>query len=298
MGFSIWDYGDIVSRWLIYMGVSAAIGGPFIAVLIRSFANIQSIIRYIQWCLALGIVAVIANFFFHVGGQSQSGFSGMFASEVINNLWHTGLGDSVLWRLFGFSAIAALFLLHLRRRDSARKSNKTLFLLCYLTGLLALSYSFTLLGNTAGMGTGASYLMAIHIITSAWWLGALYPLLLCYRLLEQNTLYQMMRFFGQITLLVVPLMLVCGGVLLMQILASPSDLFTTQYGQIMLLKLITVISVILLVTLHKLKIVPVFMQMPILIHQKHSIISEMFLADIILVITAVLSGNLVPVTLS
>ncbi|WDE10261.1 CopD family protein [Thalassomonas haliotis] len=302
MALSIWDVGDIISRWLIYMGVAAAIGGSFIGALIRANANIQPIVRYIRLCLCLGITAVIINFFMAVGAASQTGFFGLFDGESLHLLWHGPSGDALFWRLFGFTAIAALFLLHLRRKPAAQASNRKLFFLCYFSGILALSYSFTLLGNTAELGSGASWLMALHIITSAWWLGALYPLLICYQLLNLASLYRVMRFFGQLTLIMVPLLLLGGGGLLSQVLASSADLFTTTYGQTMLLKLITVTTVFLLVVLHKHKykhsLVPALNQVQMLTMKRNAIISELFLADIILVITAVLSSILGPVVLS
>ncbi|WDE07117.1 CopD family protein [Thalassomonas viridans] len=301
MALSIWDVADIMSRWLIYMGVAAAIGGPFIAALVRAGANIQAIIRYIRLCLYLGISAAAVNFFIGVGAAAQTGFFGMFDGESLSRLWQGAPGDALVWRLFGFAAIAALFLLHLRRKPSARASNRKLFLLCYCSGILALSYSFTLLGNTAELGTGASVMMMLHIIASAWWLGALYPLLICYQLLNLPSLYKVMRFFGQLTMIMVPLLLLGGGILLSQVLASPEDLFTTTYGQIMLLKLTTVTTVFMLVVVHKHKykhsLVPVLNQVQVLTLKKNSIISELFLADIILVITAVLSSILGPVVL-
>ncbi|WP_281558366.1 CopD family protein [Thalassomonas sp. RHCl1] len=302
MALSIWDVGDIISRWLIYMGVAAAVGGPFIGALIRANTNIQAIIRYTRLCLCLGITAVIINFLIGVGAVSQAGFFGMFDGESLRQLWHGPLGDALFWRLFGFTAIAALFLLHLRRKPEAQASNRKLFFLCYLSGIVALSYSFTLVGNTAELGSSASWLMALHIITSAWWLGALYPLLICYQLLNLSNLYRVMRFFGQLTLIMVPLLLIGGGGLLSQMLASTGDLFTTTYGQTMLLKLITVTTVFLLVVLHKHKykhsLVPVLNQVQVLTLKKNAIVSELFLADIILVITAVLSSILGPTVLS
>jgi len=298
MGLSIWDVGDIISRWLIYMGVAAAIGGPFIGALVRGCANIQPIIRYIRLCLSLGIAAVIINFFINVGAASQTGFFGMFDGESLQLMWQGPPGDALLWRFLGFTAIAALFLLHLRRKVSAQASNRKLFFLCYFGGILALSYSFTLLGNTAELGSGATVMMVLHIIASAWWLGALYPLLMCYQLLNLANLYQVIRFFGQLTMIMVPLLLLGGGILLSQVLASPGDLFTTTYGQTMLLKLTTVTTVFLLVVLHKYKykhsLMPVLNQVQVLTLKKNSIISELFLADIILVITAVLSSILGP----
>ena len=60
---TIWDFSELVSKLLIYIGVAAVIGGPFIATLITPSVNKTSIINYIVISSILGVIAVTINFF-------------------------------------------------------------------------------------------------------------------------------------------------------------------------------------------------------------------------------------------
>ncbi len=298
MEITLWGYSNIVSKLLIYIGVCAAIGGPFIAALITPFANKKSIFNYIAISSVVGFSAVIVNFFIRVGAFSETGLSGMFDTDMLTFLWQSALGDSVLWRLLAFTALGLAFIFgnpHARYESFSLKH--AIFIFLYVAATFSFAYSFTFVGHAADIGGLAKWLIAVHVVTMAWWIGALYPLWVSCQLLQPSALYKLMSLFGQVAMLMVGLLIVCGISLLSFLLANPLELLTTQYGQAILLKLIFVVSILLLAAYHKFHLVEEVQKEASCHKLQKSIRNEMLIAALILAITAVLSYAFGPVSL-
>ena len=296
---TIWDYCNIVSKLLIYIGVSAAIGGPFLAALLNPSVNKKSIINYIVITSILGFIGVIINFFIQVGAFSETGLSGMFDTEMIRFLWQSAVGDSVLWRLFAFTVLGfALFFGNLNAIYERFRLRHATFIFLYVAAIFSFVYSFTFVGHSADIGWAAKWLISFHVFTMAWWMGALYPLWLSCKFLQPPALYKLMCLWGQVALFMVGLLIVCGIGLLFLFFANPLELFTSQYGQAMLLKLIFVVIILLIAAYHKLHLVEEVQEEAICHKLEKSIRNEMLIAVIILAITATLSCILGPVSLT
>ncbi|HEY7865757.1 MAG TPA: CopD family protein, partial [Psychromonas sp.] len=252
MEMTLWDYANIVSKLLIYLGVAAAIGGPFIAALISPLVNKKSIINYIVINSVVGFIAVIINFFIRVGAFSETGLSGMFDTDMMGFLWQSAVGDSVLWRLLAFSVLGfALFFGNLNARHEKFGLKHAIFIFLYLAATFSFAYSFTFTGHSVDIGGVARWLVGFHVVTMAWWIGALYPLWISCKLLQPPALYKLMSLFGQIAMFMVGLLIACGIALLFFFFSNPLALFTTQYGQAILLKLIFVVSLLFIAAYHK-----------------------------------------------
>jgi putative copper resistance protein D len=296
---TIWDTSNIVSKLLIYIGIATAIGGPFIAALINPSVNKKAIINYIVINSVLGFIAVIVNFFIQVGAFSEEGVSGMFDTDMIGFLWKSEIGDSVLWRLFAFVILGgALFYGNFNFRYQTFSLKNTIFTCLYVVAIFCIAYSFTFVGHSTDIGGVAKWLIAFHIITMTWWIGSLYPLWLSCKLLQPPALYKLMCLFGQIAMFMVGLLIVCGIGLLLLFFETPLELFTTQYGQAILLKLIFVASILLIAAYHKYHLVEEVQEEATCHKLQKSIRNEMLFAVIILAITAVLSSVLGPVSLA
>ncbi|MFT7053222.1 MAG: putative copper resistance protein D [Psychromonas sp.] len=299
MEITLWDYANIVSKLLIYLGVAAAIGGPFIAALISPSVNKKSIINYIVINSAVGFIAVIMNFFIRVGAFSETGLSGMFDPDMIGFLWQSAVGDSVLWRLLAFTVLGfALFFGNLNARYEKFSLKHAIFIFLYLAAIFSFAYSFTFTGHSVDIGGVARWLVGFHVVTMAWWIGALYPLWISCKLLQPPTLYKLMDLFGKIAMFMVGLLIACGFGLLFLFFANPLELFTTQYGQAILLKLIFVVSILLIAAYHKYHLVEEVQEEACCHKLQKSIRNEMLIAAMILAITAMLSYVLGPAGLS
>ena len=296
---TLWDYANIASKLLIYLGLAAAIGGPFVAALINPSVNQKSIINYVAINAVLGFISVIINFFIQVGAFSETGLSGMFDTEMISFLWQSAVGDSVLWRLFAFTVLGfALFWGDLNVRSERFSVKHATFTFLYLAAIFSFAYSFTFVGHSADIGWAAKWLLGFHVFTMAWWIGALYPLWHSCKLLPPPALYKLMCLWGQIAMFMVGLLIACGIGLLFLFLADPLELFTTQYGQAILLKLLFVVTILLIAAYHKFHLVEEVQEEACSHKLQKSIRNEMLIAVMIVVITTMLSSVLGPVSLT
>ncbi|WDD99054.1 copper resistance D family protein [Thalassomonas actiniarum] len=304
MELTVWDYSNLVSKWLIYIGVAAAVGGPFIAALIKPASQIKAVIEYVVLGIMLGIVAVIANFFIQVGAFAEAGFGGMFDGELIDLLWQSPVGDSVFWRLSGFTLLMLGLWITGRFTDKSRaglqKMKGQLMAACYIFALPVLAYSFTFIGHNADIGGIAKWLIAFHVLALAWWIGALYPLWLSCRILEQKALYALMHLFGRLAMVIVGILLISGVSLLVMFMDSPAELITTPYGQLMLLKFLLVSAILLMAAWHKFHLVPAVHhgKKQDCQHLQKSISVEIWVAAVILAVTSVLSTVMGPANLA
>lgn len=296
---TLWDYSNIASKLFIYLGAAAAIGGPFVVMLINPLVNKKSIINYIVINSVLGFIAVIINFFIRVGAFSETGLSGMFDTEMISFLWQSAVGDSVLWRLLAFIVLGfALFFGNLNVMYERFRLKHATFIFLYVAATFSFAYSFTFVGHSADIVGVAKWLIGFHVVTMAWWVGALYPLWLSCKFLQPPALYKLMCLWGQVAVFIVGLLIVCGIGLLFLFFANPLELFTTQYGQAILLKLFFVVSILFIAAYHKLHLVEEVQEEANCHKLQKSIRNEMLIAVMILAITAVLSYFLGPVSLA
>jgi putative copper resistance protein D len=292
---TLWGYANITTKWLIYIGIVAAIGGPFIAALINSSVNKKLIINYIVISSVLGFAAVIINFFIQVGSFSDTGLSGVFDTGLISFLWQSTVGDSVLWRLLAFTVLGFALLLsdfNVKYGTFSFRHATSTFL--YMMAIFSFAYSFTFIGHSAVTGSAAKWFLAVHIITVSWWIGALYPLWLSCNLLQPPALYKLMCLFGQIAVFMVGILIACGIGLLYLFLENPLALLTTTYGLAMLLKLIFIVSLLSIAAYHKFSLVQEIQQPTGIKKLQKSINNEMLIAAMILAVTAVLSSILGP----
>lgn len=294
---TLWDYSNIISKLLIYTGVAAAIGGPFVAGLINPSVNKKSIINYIIIASIIGFIAVIINFFIQVGAFSETGLLGMFDTQMMDFLWQTAVGDSVVWRLFAYTLLGfSLFFGDLDMLHKRFRLKHATFILLYLATIFSFAYSFTFVGHSADIGGVMKWLIGFHVATMAWWIGALYPLWLSCKCMQPAVLYKLMCLWGNIAIFTVGLLVVCGISLLFLFFENPLELLTSGYGQVMLLKLTFVAIIFLIAIYHKLHLVEEVQEEAICHKLEKSIRNEMLIAVIILVVTATLSSVLGPIS--
>ena len=297
--FTVWDYSYLASKLLIYLGIVASIGGLFVAALISPSINKKSIIHYIIISSVIGFIAVVVNFFIQVGAFSETGFGGMFDIDMAVFLWQSTVGDSVLWRLLAFVFLGfSLFFGNLNACYERLNLKHATFIFLYVASIFSFAYSFTFVGHSADIGGLAKWLIAFHVITMAWWIGSLYPLWLSCKFLQPIPLYKLMCLWGKCAMFMVSLLIVCGIGLLFLFFANPLELFTTQYGQAMLLKLIFIGTILLIAAYHKLYLVEEVQGKKIAHRLEKSIRNEMLIAVTILAITAILSYALGPASLA
>ena len=97
---SLWVFAEIISKVMIYLGISAAIGGIFILWLQAIGGRFQATVsKYCLCLICVGILGVVSNFFILVGAFSDSGLTGVTDAFTISMLWQSPVGDALIYRI-------------------------------------------------------------------------------------------------------------------------------------------------------------------------------------------------------
>ncbi len=289
---------DLVSKLLIYLGAAAVFGGGFIMLLAKEQdALLASVRRYSLSGALLALVAVAINFYAQVGSFAESGWIGMFDETFIAMLWDSSVGYSAAIRSAALGLAFLVFVIAMLR------SNKGTLLGSF--GLITLglsavgfSVSFNLLGHVAELPLITRTLLGIHVFIALLWMGSLFPLWRACQIATVEPLQGLMHRFGLIAMGAVAVLLICGGIMAYQLLGSVSELISTSYGLILLVKMGLVCVILGFAALHKWRLVPQLAN-PITANRlKHSILLEMLVGLSILVLTVLLTTVVGPASMS
>jgi len=297
MELSTWDLWAALVKWLVYVGLAAAIAGPFMACMTPSAKSLFNRIR--RYCLLGTGIALLGSgvhFLLSVGALAEMGLAGMWDPLMLEIMWQSGGGDSFALRALGFSLI---FLVCLVARPAFSTTSgpslvKWSLIVVYLLAVLLLLRSFSVVGHTSELPLSSQIMLQLHVLIAAWWMGALWPLwVACYEL-DRAALYSLMHRFG-LYALVVLLLILCGGVLAYELIDSVQLLVQSGYGQMLLLKLLLVVTILLLASWHKFSVVPALNTRDGA-HRvlARSISTEIWLGFAILAVTAALTSLMGP----
>jgi len=292
-----WDLALVAAKWLIYLGQAAATGGVLMAAAAAALhpgetALRRSLSRRLLAVGSLGLAAVAASFFLHTGAFADAGFRGMFDRDLLPFLWDSPIGSSAVLRGLGIALpLAALMLGPLAATTAG---SVLVYLVFCVPGLLLTGLSFTQVGHVAELDGLRRGLLALHVVLALSWAGALYPLWLACARFPPGVLRNIMHGFGSLALWLVPALLAAGVALLLALLDTPWELFTTPYGLVFLLKLLLVLAVLLLAALHRWRLVPALAGPHSCMLLRRSLAGEALLVAIVLLVTALLSSVLGP----
>lgn len=199
-------------------------------------------------------------------------------------MWDEGLGHFCLLWFLGFLTIFLGLLAEKKLRLS-----KKITLFCIACGLIA--YGTGLMGHTKGLQAG-QVLIGLHLLIAAWWAGCLMPLAwYCNEPLDE--VKRVMTRFGHIAIAACLILIICGLLLVIQLLPSFTALWTSNFGLMFLLKLIIVISIFTLAARHKLALVPK-LNSKRQTALKTSIYAEALVMLFLLITSVVLSQSMTP----
>ncbi len=231
----------------------------------------------------IGLISALTSYAL-AGAKLTGDIAGAFDPEMLGILWQTPVGTALLLRVLGFSfIIIGLF---------SGKMSKNLMAI----GCLVVLGSFVQTGHVADIPNFLlQILLLIHLIGIASWVGVLFPL---YRLSADSaqiaTTAEIAHRFGRLAVLFVPILLFAGGWLAYRLVNSLTNLFTTGYGQTLLIKVVIVTGLLGLAAANKLRFTPALRagDSASLKNLKYSVLAEIMLVIFILSITAVLTSVL------
>lgn len=292
---------NLGSKLLIYMCIASLMGGWFLLLLDSGHSGFRLFIRRSMLAGAIaGLFVVGINFYAQVGSFAESGWNGLFDPDYQMMLWDSPVGNSVILRAVGF-ALALITIVCFRFARQPVSTDlplwKTAKSILFFVALVLLSSAFALTGHTAEQNLLIRFLLWVHVFIALLWMGSLLPLWYACGVMEAKSLQQIMHRFGLIAMWLVAVLVMCGGVIIWQLLASPAELITTVYGRMLLLKTGLVIGVLGLAALHKFRLVPQLTGRPEAVELRRSILVESWVGLGILVVTVLLTTVVGPVSM-
>ncbi|MDG2163234.1 MAG: CopD family protein, partial [Gammaproteobacteria bacterium] len=183
-------------------------------------------------------------------------------------------------------------------RAQRKPPDSVFYRLAFIGQALALglvAYGFTLSGHVSVLDAWLRAALAFHVAAMAIWVGMLLPLRWCCDDVESGDLGDLMRRFGRLGMGLVAA-LASSGVFMLLNLIDLIELFTTEYGRLMLFKLGAFVCLLSIAALNKLRHVPVLHLPGGSRALSRSIDRELIVAMVLLLVTAIVTTLLGPAT--
>lgn len=209
-----------------------------------------------------------------MGGDIAS----MFDSTFIGMLLRAGQGRATGIRFAGL--ICALFALSTTRRFQAPA----------IIGAILAATSFAWVGHIHALrpNTLPTFVLCLHLLGAAFWLGALAPLLIVTRAGNGAQTAAIAARFGTAALGVVAALIAAGAMLLWLLIDDAAKFWSSDYGWMLVGKLGAVAVLLSIAALNKLNLTPRLLRgdASAVDSLKRSITAEMVLGGTVLLITA------------
>tara|TARA_B100001013_G_scaffold142799_2_gene84358 strand:- start:5544 stop:6386 length:843 start_codon:yes stop_codon:yes gene_type:complete len=253
----------------------------------------KKVIVYIILGAFLGLLGTAVNYFVQVGLINARGLTGMFDWDMASLLLETQLGEVTSLRLTGFTVALASGLLCFRKTirllQPPQQSSYRILLIANSIAFLLIAFSFTKGGHISILSEIARIAIVLHLFAFSTWIGSLFPLLLLTNSTELGLLQRLMRQFGDQALKIVIILAGAGMLMLLELLDSPVELYTTPYGLALSLKLLLVLVTLGAAAINKLVLVPAILNDANPSRLRRSIRIEMLAVTLVLIVTAYFS---------
>jgi len=261
MEMLVWNSLIFATKLGFYLGFATLVGSTLLTHVfpISNHGHTESkTLGNLDRVITLGgttiFLSVVLGFLANTGAMAEQGISGAFEPFMMEVMWMSSIGEASVIRLFTTATL--LTSIYMQKKVTSQtwiiNTFRTVTILCFF----ALAYTFTLTGHIAEFDLIAKLLLVLHVMIMAWWFGSLLPLRsLCTRLAYQE-LFKVMEKFGQLASIFVPMLLLAGLILAYRLTGSLTALVNTSYGQVLLLKVLSVVAILGLAALHKYQLVP------------------------------------------
>jgi len=279
-----WAIAAIIAKAVGYGVALLAMGGPLFILVFRSSSNdVRQLARKVAVIAALIGLAVLAlRFGIRAARISGMGLSGAVDPMMLGFVWDSPLGAAAIWRGVGELLVVALLI----RANFGLSAG--------LIGALLIAVSYTFVGHSLGDPRWLlASLLTLHLLASAFWIGALLPLR---HAVGQPEGARLLHRFGNVASLTVALLVVVGLIFAWLMTGSFSNLLSTAYGWTLLAKLGVVSGLMALAALNKWRFVPALASgtTAAVPHLRRSIHIEAIAVLLILLATATLTSITTP----
>ena len=295
-----WELLSVLSKVFIYLGAASALGGAFCLLNYNDGrrATLRQVLSLHLVGALLGLQAVAAAFLAQVGTANGSGLSGAFDRDMAGLLLSTQLGDLSLFRAVGFAIWIGSGLFFYQTMLQQTRAPRRLFYQRLFAvnafGFIFLLLSFRFGGHVSVQSLPVQFSLAVHFTMFALWIGALCPLLTISRTEQFAELKVSLERFSKHAVVIVSLLLLSGLALMLSLIHSAAELFTTAYGIALILKILLVIGLVAIAAVNKYIIVPRLLLQTDTAQFQRSVRLEIVVALLLLLLTAYLSTALGP----
>lgn len=279
MELSGWDAAAVCAKAMTYAATFGAAGAIYF--LTYSGALLQEPqrmhIRRLIGTLLLAS-AFLSGVRVALSSASMSGdVAGMLDSGFVGMILGAGEGRAISIRIAGLCLAGAAVL----------SSEGRLLRLAFIGAVIA-SLSFASVGHVHALpGALPTLLICVHLLCASFWLGALAPLLIVARGSDSQFAAIAVR-FGKIALALVALLLSAGAALLWALIRDAALFWSSDYGELMALKLLSVAALLGIAGVNRVYLTPRLLQghANSVRRFRRSIQIEMAVGTLILLLTA------------
>jgi copper resistance protein D len=275
-----WDIAALLAKAVTYAATLSAAGCVFFVAYSDGLlqnperSRIRRLLGASLAAVAIASAATTLLLAASMGGDIGS----MFDATFIGMLLRAGQGRAIAIRLAGL--MCALFALSTGRR----------FQVPAIIGAILAATSFAWVGHIHALRPNAlpTFILCLHLLGGAFWLGALTPLLIVARAGNGAQIGAIAARFGTAALGVVSALIAAGAILLWLLIDDAAKFWSSDYGWMLAGKLATVAVLLSIAALNKLNLTPRLLRgdSSAVGSLKRSITVEMVLGGTVLLITA------------
>ncbi|MDG2475336.1 MAG: CopD family protein [Paracoccaceae bacterium] len=281
----VWIIINPILKTVLYLASFGSIGSFIFSLHFRLKLTEEQQFYCVQLSRKSALIGIITSvlLIFSVAGNLGGDFVSVIDILMLQLAIQSKSGISYLTVFAGF------IIMLLAHKMKAKAQKKTL-----LIGSVTVLFSFTLAGHAQLSGVFTQLLLILHLLGIAFWLGALLPFRWICLQSDVSNLSSLAHRFGVIAMVYVGLLLITGITYAYTLLGKLSHIFTTSYGNALLVKIVLVISLLCLAAFNKFKAVPALEKNPLqgLKQFKSSVQFEIVLALFILSASSLLTTSL------
>jgi len=243
----VWIFLNPIIKMAFYISAFCSVGTYIYLIHFNRFLeNKQK-----SYCFSLikrsSIIGCIISFlsFLSIPGNMGGDLKSIIDPELIQLTLETISGKAALLSLLGFIIIYF----------SCLKQSIVFYLLSFV-GISTLLLSFVIFGHSTKHGLAGQFLIIVHLVGLSYWIGALLPLRKMCNFIDNEKLKIVAHLFGIYAIGYVGVLITAGLIFSYILLGDISALISTDYGNVLLIKMIVVSTLLSLGAINKFKIIP------------------------------------------
>ena len=295
-----WEQLDLVCKLFTYLGAASLFGSIFCLWLFKNESRHLSyqILIYLAAGVFLGFQGALLRFFVQVGMVVDKGLVGMFDRGMARIYVDSPLGDTTFFQLIGFVLAFVLGTVYRKKIETgpsySTQNISQLFYFGSLIAFLLLIISFRFSGHISVLRTTSNLAIILHYSAFSAWIGSLYPLYLLSFSKDVRFIRNRVKAFGDWAVFMVAVLIIAGGFMLLDLFGSIDEIFSTDYGTVVLVKLSLVIAILGIAVINRIRLTPNIVSQKGVGQFRNSLKIEIFVALLILSVTTYLSTAVGP----